>query len=221
MKQKKHFRQKRKQSKLKKRQKFLQGDLNKTIASLLKDHPCKNDPLLAERWRLWMYLRRLYHSLDVAFERELKSFVLTPAQFTALLTIITIKKLSMSDLAELCLWNRSTASRITHSLQKKKLITISPVDGKTSALKATAKGQKLAALYMAKEAELFKHSLMIITGEALENNDVYEWLKNSVIHLIGKEVIEYVETIYRHIKSASSPGQPLQAPVCCPDPSDS
>ncbi|MTI79324.1 MAG: winged helix-turn-helix transcriptional regulator [Firmicutes bacterium] len=204
MKQKRTNRNKRAKTKTK-RQKLLQGDLYKSIRPLLNNHPCKDDPLLAERWRLWMYLRRLYHTLDVAFEKELKGFELTPAQFTALLTVITIKGLSMSDLAELCLWNRSTASRITHSLKNKDLISITPVDGKTSALNATTKGNQLANHYLIKEEDIFKHSVAIVTDEALENSSAYNWLRNSNEQLVGKDVTDYVECIYESIKKASSP----------------
>ncbi|MBO8137214.1 MAG: MarR family transcriptional regulator [Desulfotomaculum sp.] len=184
---------------------FLEGDLNKTAKLFLKNNPCIDNPLLAEQWRLWMYLRRLYHVLDVAFEKELKILELTPAQFTALLTIIAFQGLSMSDLAALCLWNRSTASRITHSLKKKGLIDILPVDGKTSALEATKKGKKLAADYFSRERDTFKYSLMIIAGEAVESNKVNQWLQNSLAYLIGDEVIKYIENVYKSIKSASSP----------------
>lgn len=146
-----------------------------------------------------MYLRRLYHHLDVAFEKDLSSFDLTPAQFIALVTIILNEGISMSKLAELCLWNRSTASRITHVLRKKQLVTISALDGKTSALKATPQGQSLAAQYIAKEFAQFMHSLLIITEEAQQATNVNDWLKNCLAYVISEDAVSYIEDICRYI----------------------
>lgn len=176
---------------------------NKAMSALFKDYPCKDEPLLSQSWRLYMYLRRLFHNLDVAFEKDLSPLGLTPAQFIALVTIILEEGLSMSDLAELCLWNRSTASRITHSLNKKQLITISAMDGKTSALKATVKGQSLAAHYIAKDSEEFKHGLIVISDEAQASTNAFEWLKTSVKYLIGEDMVDYIEDTGKKINEAT------------------
>ncbi|WP_031516273.1 MarR family winged helix-turn-helix transcriptional regulator [Desulfofalx alkaliphila] len=188
--------------------------------SLIKHYPCKNDKI-SDRLRILMYLRRLYHYLDVSWEKQLSAFNLTPAQHLALLTVIAAEGLSMTDLAALCLWNRSTASRISRSLQKKELISITPVDGKTSALKATHKGQELAALYLAKEQGEFEHGLSIIAQEAYENRDVYQWLNKSTGLLVGTDVSAYVENICSNVRTANSTEQPLQSQVYLNDPSDS
>lgn len=173
------------------------------VKALLKQHPCADDPMLAQRMQLIMYLRRLYHSLDVLWEKELSQFNLTPAQLISLLTIIANEGLSMSKLADLCLWNRSTASRIARSLYKKDLISITPVDGKTSALHATAQGQNLAARYISKEAGEFKHSLMLIAEEAKNCQDVQQWLKNCVQQLLGEEAVDYVESSSRLLEDST------------------
>ncbi|MEG6616240.1 MarR family transcriptional regulator [Peptococcaceae bacterium 1198_IL3148] len=176
---------------------------NKNISILFKNYPCKDEPLLSQSWRLYMYLRRLFHNLDVAFEKDLSGLDLTPAQFIALLTIIFEEGLSMSNLAELCHWNRSTASRITHSLNKKQLITIAAMDGKTSALKATAKGQSLAAHYITKDLAEFKHGLIFISDEAQASTDVYDWLKTSVKYLIGEDIVNYIEDTCKKVNDAT------------------
>lgn len=178
--------------------------LESALNALLESCPCKDKQLLVQGWRMYMYLRRLYHHLDVAFEKDLSSFDLTPAQYIALITIMLNEGISMSKLAELCLWNRSTASRITHTLRKKKLVTISAVDGKTSALKVTPEGQSLAAHYIAKEFEEFKHSLLLIIDLAQQSNNVYDWLSKSVGSLVSKETVSYVENTCQQINGATS-----------------
>ena len=161
--------------------------------TLLQSYPCEDKQLLVQGWRMYMYLRRLYHHLDVAFEKDLSSFDLTPAQYIALITVMLNEGISMSNLAQLCLWNRSTASRITHTLRKKQLINISAVDGKTSALKITPQGQSLAAHYIAKDFEEFKYSLLLITDESKQSYNIYDWLSKSVGYLVNKEAVSYVE----------------------------
>lgn len=192
----------------------------KSMSSIMKNYPCKDDNL-PFRTGILMYLRRLYHHLDVAWEKELTSYNLTPAQYVALITVITNEGLSMSDLAVLCLWNRSTASRISRSLQQKELISISPVDGKTSALKVTEKGQNLAKHFIAQDPGEFKHSLIVIAGEAEVNKDVYTWLKNCTNHLLGKELVVYIEDTCQSISAANSLEQPLQSRPYRFGPSDS
>ncbi len=172
-------------------------------ASLLRHHPCPHDPKLLQSLQILMYLRRLYHSLDVMWEKELIKFNLTPAQLISLFTVITNEGLSMSKLAELCLWNRSTASRIARSLQKKELITISQADGKTSALRSTSTGQSLAARYIAERAGEFAQSLAIISEEAEKSSDVYQWLKTCIIQLVGQEAADYVESTCKNFKMST------------------
>ncbi|MGJ9383320.1 transcriptional regulator, SarA/Rot family [Salipaludibacillus sp. CF4.18] len=144
--------------------------------------------------RILNYVRGIGKALEDEWQCKAKELGLTFAEQHAMWIIFSKQKISISEIATLGLWNRSTVMQMMTRLAKKEIISMSKdaKDLRVTYVELTEKGDKKREESLHKEFKVLNFIKEKWDNDPVMMEYVAEFSREFNLHFHGKEFVDWV-----------------------------